>query len=143
MTSKEKKEILNSFILIESRIMELEEELEKLWSRATLESQSINGTPNGSGNTAKMQISIERMEKIKKLINDERDELSLVQYKIMAAIKKLPNITERRIIYLKYIGKLNGKYHKNLPLWKIANKLGYSYDRVKHLHGLALLHLEL
>ena len=56
MTSKEKKEILNSFIEIEERIKELEEELEALWSRATLNGINNDGTPRISGNNKKTQV---------------------------------------------------------------------------------------
>lgn len=143
MTSKEKKEILNSFIEIEERVKELEEELEALWSRATLNGINNDGTPRISGNNKKTQATIEKMENLVKLIDNERDELSLTQHRIMAAIRKLPDITERRIIHLKYIGKPKGIYHKTMPLWMIANKLGYSHDRIRHMHGDALLHLKL
>lgn len=143
MNVKEKKEILNNFLKIESRVRELEEELEKLWSRATSASPNLDGMPRSNNGVSKTQNAIERIEKLVKLIDEERDELAAVQYRIMTAIRKLPDITERRIIHLKYIGEPNDKYHRTLPLWKIANKLGYSHDRIRHIHSAALLHLEL
>ncbi len=143
MTIKEKKEILNSFSMIQGRIIELEEALKNWWARATSQTPSLTGMPSSNVDTNKTQFSIEKMEELKKALDAEYDELTVLQCRIIKAIKKLPSITERRVIYLKYIGENSGKYHKSLPLWKIANKLGYSYDRIKHLHGLALLHLEL
>ncbi len=143
MTVKEKKEVLNNFIKIENRVKELEGELEKLWSRATTSSPNLDGLPRGSGGVDKVQIGVERIEHLVKLIDDERDELAAVQYRIMSAIRKLPDITQRRIIHLKYIGVPEGKYHRTMPLWKIANELGYSHDRIRHIHSAALLHLEL
>ena len=143
MNVKEKKEILNNFLKIESRVRELEEELEKLWSRATSASPNLDGMPRSNNGMSATQNAIERMDKLVKLIDDERDELATVQYRIMTAIRKLPDITERRIIHLKYIGEADSKYHRTMPLWKIANKLGYSHDRIRHIHSAALLHLEL
>lgn len=143
MTIKEKKEILNNFIKTENRVRELENELEMLWSRATSASPNLDGLPRGCSGTDKTQSAVERIEKLVKLIDEERDKLATVQYQIMSAIRKLPDITERRIIHLKYIGEPNDKQHRTMPLWKIANKLDYSHDRIRHIHGIALLHLEL
>lgn len=143
MTAKEKKEVLNNFIKIEKRVKELESELERLWSRATSTTPNLDGLPRGSGGVDKVQIGVERIEHLVKLIDDERDELAAVQYRIMSAIRKLPDITQRRIIHLKYIGVPEVKYHRTMPLWKIANELGYSHDRIRHIHSAALLHLEL
>ncbi len=143
MTVKEKKEVLNNFIKTEKRVKELEGELERLWSRVTSTTPNLNGLPLGSGGVDKVQSGVERIERLVKLIDDERDELASVQYRIMSAIRKLPDITERRIIHLKYIGVPEIKYHRTMPLWKIANELGYSHDRIRHLHSIAIAHLEL
>lgn len=120
MNSKQKKQILENFSQIEGRIKELEQEQK-----------------NSNFDT------IEEAKKIVDLINGEKKELLETQSQIMLAIRKLSNITERRIIHLKYIGKKDGLYHKTLPLWKIANELGYSPDYINHLHGDALQHLDL
>ena len=143
MGTKEKKELLASFNKIEGRVKELESELEVLWSIATNISPNISGMPRASGGFDKMVRSIEKMEELVKLIDTERDELELTKLKIMTAIKELPDITERRIIHLKYIGEADGQYHEAMPLWKIANRLGYSIDRIKHKHSDAIAHLRL
>lgn len=143
MTCKEKKELLNSFLKIEGRIKDLEDELEVLWSNATSAPPDTSGMPKGSGGVNKIENAIERMEKLVNLIDSERDELESVKYRIMAAVRELNDITERRIIHLKYIGKNDGKYHRPVCLWEIANELNYSLDWVKHLHNRALKHLKL
>lgn len=143
MTSKEKKNVLKSFSEIEGRVKELESELEMLWSRTTSTTHSFSIVPSGGDGVNKIENAIEKMEKIVNLIDEERDNLVAVQQRIMSAIRKLPDITERRIIHLKYIGKPQGLYHRTLPLWKIANELGYSTDRINHLHGDALRNLEI
>lgn len=141
MTCKEKKELLNSFLKIEGRIKDLEDELEALWSNATSSPINTSGMPKGGVGVNKIENAIERMERLVNLIDRERDELEAVKFRIMAAVRELPDITERRIIHLKYIGKADGKFHRSLPLWKIANELGYSLDRIKHIHSNAILHL--
>jgi hypothetical protein len=128
MDSKQKKELLNSFSAIEYRIKELAEELE-----------SIEANINNGANSKTMK----EMKRIANLIDEEKFELKQMQLRVMLATKNLSDITERRIIHLKYIGKKEGLYHKTLPLWKIANELGYSLDRINHIHGDALRHLEL
>jgi len=143
MTCKEKKELLNSFSKIEGRIKELEDELEALWSNATSSPVNTSGMPRGSGGVNKIENAIERMERLVNLIDRERDELESVKFRIMAAVSELSNITERRVIHLKYIGKPDGQYHKTVPLWDIAKRLGYSIDRINHIHGEALQHLVL
>lgn len=112
MNSKQKKQTLEKYSQINGRIKELEQERKKLVAN-----------------------TIEESEKIVDLINKEKKELLNMQSQIMLAISKLSNITERRLIYLKYI--------KALPHWKIANELGYSSDYINHLHLAALQHLEL
>lgn len=143
MTAKEKKKILESFSKIEIRVKELEKEREALWSRAISISPNFNGMPKGNSKANKIENTVEQMEKLVKLIDNELKELENIKYRIMTSIKELPNITERQILHLKYIGRAQGNYHKRLPLWKIANELGYSVDRVNHIHGDALRHLNI
>lgn len=33
---------------------------------------------------------------------------------------------------------LHARYIRGLKLWQIANEIGYSFDRTRHLHGMAL-----
>lgn len=143
MTSKDKKKILEKFSKIEGRAKELEKEREVLWSRATSANPNYNGMPKGNSKTNKIENTVEQMEKLIKIIDDELKELENIEYRILTAIKELSNITERQILHLKYIGRPQGNYHKRLPLWKIANELGYSVDRVNHIHGDALRHLNI
>ena len=128
MNIKQKKKLLNSFSKIEYRVKELENEL--------------NGIKGNIDNDKNLKIT-EKLERMAHLIEKEKTELIQIQFRIMEAIENLSDITERTIIHLKYIGKKEGLYHKTLPLWKIANELGYSLDRINHMHGDALRHLEL
>ena len=143
MTSKEKKEILLEFSQIEGRIKELESELESLWSRAVNASVNMDAMPKGNASGTKTEISVEMIERQIKKIDEERDELEARKYDIICAINELPSIIERRVLHLKYIGKATGQYYTRLPLWKIANELGYSVDRINHIHGDALKHIKI
>lgn len=142
MTYKEKKELLKSFAKIEGRLRDLEGELEVSCSRGIGVNLSLGGHGKGGEGPNKVENTVEWMERQTLLIDRERDELEAVRFKILEAVKRLPDITERRVIHLKYIGKAAGKYHKRVPLWKIANELGYSADRINHIHGAAIRHLK-
>lgn len=143
MTYKEKKELLKSFAKIEERLRDLEGELEVCCNRGMSVNLSSSGQAKGGVGPNKVENIVEWMEKQTLLIGRERKELETVRFRILEAVKRLPDITERRVIHLKYLGQINGKYHKRIPLWKIANELGYSTDRINHIHGAAIRHLEL
>ena len=140
MTSKEKKKILRQFAQLDVRVNELLIEKE-YWC-------GIISTPGGGVSGAvisgsKVEISTEKLEALDNKIVREIDKLCDLKLRILNAMQKMPNITERHVLWLHYIGKLeNGKY-KRLNLWQIANEIGYSHDRVKHIHGDALLHIKL
>lgn len=144
MTSREKKQILQQFGEIDNYINDLQKELNLWWVRATAVSPVISDLPKG-GNTdgTKTERAVEHLVKIEQQINKETDELEKLRYKIISAIKTLPDLRERRVLYLAYIGKTDGKGYKRLKLWQIADEMGYSFDRIKHIHGAALLHIEL
>ena len=141
MTNAEKREILNSFLKIEGRIQDLEEELNNLLTIST--NVSSDGMPKNGGAHSKIEIIVEVMETTMQTLNNEKLRLEIIRCQIITAIDSLTNLTERRIMHLKYIGKPNGKYHRSVPLWEIANILGYSVDRVNHLHGEALNKIKL
>jgi len=142
MTNKEKKKILKSYAEIEGRLFELESELEFL-EKNPMRPINLSGTRGSGNNKSTIEAGIEQKEKLKKLIQEECKDLQILKMRIVAAIKGIENITERRIIFLKYIGTGSGKFHRQMPLWKIANELSISYDYAKHLHLRALNHLKL
>lgn len=150
MTSQEKKRILKCYAQLDQRINELRDEIDILWSRATSVTSTTTGfVRGGDGDGNKIERAYERIEKVTNILEQEIDKLLLLEHKITKAIQALPDITERRILMLAYIGKTvpsrSGKAveHKRLSLFNIAKELAYSYDRVKHIHGNALLHIEL
>ena len=140
MTNSEKKKILNSFLKIEGRIQDLEEELNSLLTAST--NSSSDGMPKNGGAHSKTEAIVEAMETTRGILTREKLQLEISRCKILSAVDSLTNLTERRIMHLKYIGRPSGKYHQSVPLWEIANLLGYSVDRVNHLHGEALKKIE-
>lgn len=144
MTSREKKQILQQFGEIDDYINDLLEELNLWWVRATAVSPVISDLPKGGNSDGtKTERAVERLVKIEQQINEETDELYKLRYKIISAIKALPDLRERRVLYLAYIGKTDGKGYKCLKLWQIANEMGYSIDHINRLHGLGLKHINL
>lgn len=144
MTSREKKQILQQFGEIDNYINDLQEELNSWWVRATAVSPVISDLPKGGNSDGtKTERAVEHLVKIEQQINEETDELYKLRYKIVSAIKELPDLRERRVLYLAYIGKMDEKGYKRLKLWQIADEMGYSFDRIKQLHGTALLHIEI
>ena len=86
-----------------------------------------------------MKLIEDMNDKIKK----EIDKLLELKSKILNAIFKIEDIREREILLLYYIGEKqpDGRY-KQLLLWQIANKIGYSTGRVNHLHSDAVRHIK-
>lgn len=141
-TVAEKKALLEGFRMTEMRIRELEEEQNTLWSRA-LNRGVYDSMPSAKSKKDKTARAVERLERISEIIDTERDDLALIQFNIMQAVRKLSSVTERRIIHLKYIGEPDGIYHRPLTLYEIAEELGYGIDRIKQLHKKALQELKL
>lgn len=144
MTSREKKQILQQFGEIDNYINDLQEELNSWWVRATAVSPVISDLPKGGNSEGtKTERAVEHLVEIEQQINEETDELYKLRYKIISAIKALPDLRERRVLYLAYIGKSENNRYKRLALWQIADEMGYSLIRIKQLHGTALLHIKL
>lgn len=144
VTSKEKKQILQQYGEIDTHIKELQEELRAWRARATAVSPVLSDLPRGgSPDGTKTERAVEHLAKIERQIDVETDELCRLRYKIVSAIKALPDLRERRVLYLAYIGKSGENGVRRLKLWQIADEMGYSFDRIKHIHGNALLHIRL
>lgn len=145
MTSKEKKRILLQYGEIDRHIDELQAEKSFWRSRVTSTSPVLSDIPKSGGSDGtKLEVAIEKIIKIEQQISDEIDRLVIQRDKISSAIQKLPDEREKSVLYLAYIGKTeyDGR-QKRLKLWQIAREMNYSVDRIKQLHGTALLHIKL
>lgn len=142
MTNREKKQILLQFGEIDRHIKELQNE-SSLWrSRAENASATLSGEPKGAGTAGgRLERSVERIIEIEKQIESETDELFKIRRKIITAVKALPDMRERRIVYLCYIGKICAGGYKRLKLVQIAEEMNYSEKHIRRLHSAALFHI--
>ena len=144
MTSKEKKRILLRYGEIDRHIDELEAEKSFWWSRVTSTSPVMSDMPKGGGSDGTLlEVSVENIMKIEQQINDEIYRLATLRDKISSAIQSMTDEREKRVLYLAYIGKTSASGQKRLKLHQIAREMNYSIDRIKQLHGTALLHIDL
>lgn len=110
MTRNEKEEILKSFETAEQRCVEIRKEM------------LLNDS-----------------EELRKALKHEESELTDILRNIENAIYSLNDIRERRVLWLKYVGKIeNGKRNRLKYDWQIANEIGYSSAWVKKARGRAL-----
>ena len=81
---------------------------------------------------------------LRKEFEGEKQKLERTILRIQKVIEKLPDITQRTILTLKYIGESrNGKRVRLKHLWQIANKIGYSEETIKKMHSKAIKNLEI
>lgn len=142
MTNKEKKDLLTQFTDISSRVDELINE-RKYWTDvATRISPNYSDMPKAKGND-KIQNAVENIILTEEKIDNEINLLCEFREKIQKAIDGLQDYNLQRIIALRYIGErgYDGKLHI-IKLEDIADKMCYSFDRIRHLHIIALQKLE-
>ncbi len=135
MTVKEKKRLLNEIQIRRNRIESLENKISAKATEQPFQKAKQNGAVQGC--TDATDILTRYTEAKESLIDTMREELAGLletETRIRRGIKCLP-LVEREILELRYI---DGKS----LLW-IARKLNYSYDHIRHLHGIALLHWEI
>lgn len=126
MTNLEKKRRLLRYSNLEKHVDELMEEKDRLLSL-----EGINGG------------TIEKIKLINKRINEEIDELIDELEYISLAIRNVSNINERRVLWLRYVGKIKNGKRERLYLWEVANEMAYSSDHIKKVHANAIRHLKI
>lgn len=142
MTVETKKELLEDYANLVDRIETTRTEVSDLKARAVALSITISELPQGQADGTKTERALENIERaINKLLAEECEACETVN-KIVNAISKLPDTRERQILSLKYIGEKKGSQHKYYCLWEIANRMGYSTDRIKQLHRRALKNIK-
>ncbi len=127
LTIAEKKKLLKSFSIIDSRVKLLSTEIDN---------ELCNAAASTLSYADQLKIMLDELE-------SERNKLYSLQARIIKAISELNDLRERQVLYLKYIGMDKGKGHRQLKLWQIAKEMNYSEDRVKRFHTAGLLHIKL
>ena len=131
------KEYLKKIRLLDIKINQKVKELDELRTM----SQAVRGidyskecvqTSLSSG--ANFEKSVIRISELERLLDREIDYFVDLKHKIINQIQSLDNRNYAEILYKRYIE------FKKLEL--IAVEMGYSYNRIKHLHGYALKEFE-
>ncbi len=85
----------------------------------------------------RMFETVEAIQRLGRLIQDKENELAMKQLEAMTMIYSLNNSDYRKLLLLYYIdGDKPKKWNE------VAELMGYSESRVKHLHGWALQELD-
>lgn len=135
MTVKEKKKLLNELQIRRNRIDNLKNKISAKTSEQPLQKVKLTDSVQGNSDTGDILTRYtEAKESLIHTMRDELTELLKTENRIRSGIKRLPLI-EREILEQRYI---DGK-----SLLQVSHKLNYSYDHIRHLHGIALLHLEI
>lgn len=128
---------------------EADEELDEICavgSKAIVYTDMPHGSPDQAG-LEKIAVTAERqlaeLRHATEICQQIRDE-------VRAVIEALPSETEQLVLFYRYMclqkteyEKKHGREGTRLLTWdEIAEKSGYSYDRVTHMHGDALAHLK-
>lgn len=130
MTAKEE---LNQYKYARKKVDETLEEYQKYKDRAEKMTSIISDMPRGTNNGDKVADNATIMADLSKeyerrWVEAEKEKLRIEQ--------NIDNVEEpyRTILHKRYIEELNFE--------KIADDMGYSYVRITHLHGEALLGYE-
>lgn len=131
---EEKKAFLRQYMDCVRAENGIKDEIETLRACAMLPAIAMDGMPHS---TCKNDYSsyVARLDGLMRMLNKEMERKWIARAKIMAAIEKLPNETEKLVLKFRYI---NG--------WKwerIAEEMYYTYQHIHKIHGKALEHLEI
>ena len=77
---------------------------------------------------------VESLVDIETLLERDIVELHRLRYTIVSQIAKVPDLRYQEILTRRYVDRQS--------LQVIADEMGYSYNRVRHLHGTALLRFQ-
>lgn len=136
MTYQEKKKYLRQYRNIDKRLEALKEKRAAIYEQATKITPNYTDSPRGDGGN-KIQAAIERLDELEKRLGEEYLQLTAQKCDIETAISAMPNLLEKIVLQYAYTNK-----PEPLSLVQIAFKTHYSLDRVKQLHGQALLHIK-
>lgn len=127
------KEYLSKVMQLKRRYQNALEELEYIRSMASgvtairYDKDQIQSSPNND-QMANYMIRLEKAEaRALKLSEEYFDQAILIRDQINSITPG--NYSD--ILYLRYV--------QGLRLWEIADELGYSHDRIRHMHGMALV----
>ena len=77
------------------------------------------------------QKQVEELADMERQLLAEMVKYHKLRYKITREIEQLPDERFREVLILRYV--------EGMSLREVAEKMGYSQDRIKHIHGYSLL----
>lgn len=122
------KQYLMSYRALDKSINQKLDELARLKAKAEKTTTVLSNMPKEGGHTR--EDTIVKMIMLEEKINKEVDKYVDTRRDIEKLISKIKNPTHQTVLRYRYINGLN--------CLQIANRLNYSYDRVKHINGEAL-----
>ena len=91
----------------------------------------VQTSPSGSSQTLNQ---IEEIADMEASLMKDIARLHRLRYKITQEIEQISDERYRDILMLRYV--------EGMTLQEVADEMGYSHDRVRHMHGIALLVFE-
>ena len=130
------KEYLSQYGAIERNIRRMEEEKEHCRQRALHITPNYEPTVSSTGGASdRVGQAVEMMARWEEKIVAEIDRLCDLREEIEAVIGAVPDPVQRELLERRYI--------QLQSLKMIAEKMGYSEDHIKHMHGWALLKIKI
>ena len=130
MTAKEE---LSKYRYARLKVEEALEEYERYKTRAEKVTSIISDMPRGTSNSNKVEDNAVMMADISRMYEKRWFEAEKEKLRIEEKIDQVKE-PHRTLLHKRYIEELNFE--------KIADEMGYSYVRITHLHGEALLEYE-
>lgn len=123
MTYNEKKQFLENYGYSVRKIRRLQQEYEEWETIGTSITQKFSNTPiKVSGNKSRVEKCAIHLANIQQAILEEMEEAEYNRAEIEAAIENIKDTRRRELIQMRYI--------KNVPVWKIAMKMGKDKQNV-------------
>lgn len=147
MNTNEKKRLLKQFGHLYDNMQNIIDEISTWREISQNISPVVSGMPHSSSGSNKIQKAAEEIERLEMMLNDKIYIIASLRASLENAIDKLKSEDYRMvtILTLLYIGKrdaLTGNLQR-IKLTDLPKEMGYSYDTLRHIHGVALLHLDL
>lgn len=130
MTAKEE---LLQYKYARKKVDEALEEYEKYKTRAEKMTTIISDMPKSTSNANKVEDNAVEMADISRIYEERWLEAEKEKLEVEQKIEKVEE-PYRTILHKRYVEELNFE--------KIADEMGYSYVRITHLHGEALIEYE-
>lgn len=129
MTTTEKKQYLQRYIIAKRNIALLTAQIDELQQIQTSPTVLLDGMPKGN-KVSDLSSYMAKMDMLLRELEAEREIQMIVYAEICRKIKQMTNVVEKEILTRRYL--LGQSWEK------IANEMGYSHRQIFRLHCNAL-----